>query len=259
MGSFTVGSLFAGIGGFDLGLERAGMTVRWQVERDEFCQRVLAKHWPEVPRYGDIRDCGARNLPAVDLICGGFPCQPFSNAGQRRGTDDDRYLWPEMRRVVTGYGRAGSLVRMCLVSSAWRSTRCFLTWKLQVTKHGRLLFRLRPSMPRTGGSGSGSSVTLWRTPGAGWQDQNRPPRVSPTGRTPDGRHIQIGLHHQVRMVEAGFWPTPRASDAIGGGRCYDKPPSRQGGPMLKEQLGRLNPEWVEWLMGFPAGWTDCEP
>lgn len=96
----TVGSLFSGIGGFDLAAERAGMTVEWQVELDDYCNKVLAKHWPTVRRYRDVRDCGAANLAPVDLICGGFPCQPFSVAGKRGGADDDRYLWPEMRRVI---------------------------------------------------------------------------------------------------------------------------------------------------------------
>lgn len=95
-----VGSLFAGIGGFDLGLERAGFEITWQVEIDEWCRKVLKKHWPGVPKYGDIREVGAHNLEPVDLICGGFPCQPFSQAGQRRGEEDNRYLWPEMLRVI---------------------------------------------------------------------------------------------------------------------------------------------------------------
>ena len=96
-----VGSLFSGIGGFDLGLQRAGMEITWQVEIDEYCRRVLEKHWPGVPRFGDIRECGAHNLGPVDLICGGFPCQPFSHAGKRKGKDDDRHLWPEMLRVIS--------------------------------------------------------------------------------------------------------------------------------------------------------------
>ena len=96
----TFGSLFAGIGGIDLGLERAGMTCKWQVEIDPYCQKVLAKHWPNVERFADVRECGSRNLAPVDLICGGFPCQPHSLAGKRRGAADDRNLWPEYLRIV---------------------------------------------------------------------------------------------------------------------------------------------------------------
>ena len=96
----TFGSLFAGIGGFDLGLERAGMVCKWQVEINPFCQKVLAKHWPDVERFADVRECGKHNLAAVDLIAGGFPCQPHSVAGQQRGAEDDRNLWPEYRRII---------------------------------------------------------------------------------------------------------------------------------------------------------------
>ena len=96
----TFGSLFAGIGGLDLGLERAGWTCRWQVERDPFCLRVLAKHWPAVARYGDIVALDPERLEAVDLICGGFPCQPVSVAGKRLAQADARWLWPEFSRIV---------------------------------------------------------------------------------------------------------------------------------------------------------------
>ena len=94
------GSLFAGIGGFDLGLERAGMTCAWQVEIDPFCNKVLEKHWPNVRRYKDVREVGKHNLEPVELICGGFPCQPHSVAGKRKGAADDRNLWPEYLRII---------------------------------------------------------------------------------------------------------------------------------------------------------------
>jgi DNA (cytosine-5)-methyltransferase 1 len=95
------GSLFSGIGGLDLGLERAGMQCRWQVESDSYCQRVLAKHWPGVPRFGDIRLLDTRELERVDLICGGFPCQDVSLAGLGAGLDGERSgLWSEYLRVV---------------------------------------------------------------------------------------------------------------------------------------------------------------
>lgn len=95
-----VGSLFSGIGGLDLGLERAGMKVVWQVEKDPYCQKVLKKHWPEVPCYGDIKEIDFTTLPPVDLICGGFPCQPVSCAGKRQGDKDERWLWPEFYRAI---------------------------------------------------------------------------------------------------------------------------------------------------------------
>ena len=138
------GSLFSGIGGMDLGLERAGMECKWQVEIDDYCQRVLNKHWPDVRRYEDVKEIhgimahseseqrryqsknladgsrregrgqpGSRSIderswqgicptciPSVDLIAGGFPCQPHSVAGKRKGAEDDRNLWPEFIRII---------------------------------------------------------------------------------------------------------------------------------------------------------------
>ena len=95
--------LFSGIGGFSLGLERTGgfRTVAF-CEIDPFCRRVLAKHWPEVPCYDDVRTIPLGAFRGVEVVCGGFPCQPFSRAtaGKRRGVEDDRYLWPEMLRIV---------------------------------------------------------------------------------------------------------------------------------------------------------------
>ena len=105
-----VGSLFSGIGGLDLGLERAGMQVIWQVEKDPYCQKVLKKHWPEVPCYGDIKEIDFTTLPAVDLICGGFPCQPVSCAGKRQGDKDEMWLWPEFYRAVCEAGPRWVLV-----------------------------------------------------------------------------------------------------------------------------------------------------
>jgi DNA (cytosine-5)-methyltransferase 1 len=134
--ALTVGSLFTGVGGFDLGLERAGMRVVWQCEQNEFCQRVLAKHWPDVPCYPDVcalvadtarlREARVRAAPGavgqrtgpgdqpggegralsvpvpyVDVLCGGFPCQDISLAGKGAGLDGARSgLWFEYARII---------------------------------------------------------------------------------------------------------------------------------------------------------------
>lgn len=90
--------LFSGIGGFSLGLERAGMQTVAFCEIDPYCQAVLRKHWPEVPIYDDVR--ALPPIGCVDLVCGGFPCQPFSVAGKRLGAADDRHLWPAMLEVI---------------------------------------------------------------------------------------------------------------------------------------------------------------
>ena len=97
----TFGSLFSGYGGLDLGLERAGLKCSWQVEIDEHARRILTKHWPTVPKFADVKECGKRNLKTVDLLCGGFPCQDISDAGLRVGIEGQRSgLWSEYKRII---------------------------------------------------------------------------------------------------------------------------------------------------------------
>ena len=97
----TFGELFAGIGGFSLGLERAGMTCKWQVEIDPYATAVLKKHWPEVPKHDDVRTFPPQGDYSVDLICGGFPCQDISVAGKGAGLAGARSgLWYEFARII---------------------------------------------------------------------------------------------------------------------------------------------------------------
>lgn len=97
----TVGSLFSGIGGFDLGLERAGMRVLWQCESCEFCRAVLERHWPDVPCHPDARELAGADVAPVDVLCAGWPCPGFSVAGRGEGFDHEGSgLWTEVIRLV---------------------------------------------------------------------------------------------------------------------------------------------------------------
>ena len=93
--------LFSGIGGFSLGLERAGMQTVAFCENDDFCRKVLAKHWPDVTIHNSIEELdGKKYRGSIELVCCGWPCQPWSVAGRRLGSRDDRHLWPEVHRIV---------------------------------------------------------------------------------------------------------------------------------------------------------------
>jgi len=97
---FQHGSLFSGIGGFDLAAEMMGWENVFHCEKDERARMVLKKNFPKVKSYSDIFELDATKYEGIDIITGGFPCQPFSGAGNRKGENDDRYLWPEMLRVI---------------------------------------------------------------------------------------------------------------------------------------------------------------
>lgn len=287
----NVGSLFAGIGGFDLGLERAGMRVAWQVELDPYCRAVLARHFPEAERFEDVRKVGAEKLAPVDLICGGFPCQDLSPpVGEPDSTAPARVFGPSSPGSFASYDPATSSWRTSRPSSpgkasagtARRSAEFSETWPKQgMTRSGRAC-RLESSGHRTCESASGS----WPTPhGMPKRGQRRNPGPSgnelgravlkaeremlPTPTATDARKGYAsapgpknarGRQTLSGAVQAKLWPTPKATPSGPDFARASRPGS--GGDDLptavarqQQAPGQLNPEWVEWLMGFPTGWT----
>lgn len=104
MGQITIGSCFAGVGGFELGLERgiSNSKTVWQIEQNKYCQGILKKHWPDATIYDDIREIDYDKIQTVDIICGGFPCQDISAAGKGKGIEhgDRSGLWRQMHRLI---------------------------------------------------------------------------------------------------------------------------------------------------------------
>jgi len=156
-------------------------------------------------------------------------------------------------RLFSTSSPVGLLAKMLLESSTWNSTLCYLRWKIRVMKSKRLLFQLAPSMPRTDGTGFG----LWRTPhasdGEGGVMEMRP---GTTG------HYKLRDH--VHPKNAKMWPTPTGRDHKDGTAqsCANVEENGLLGRVIHDkdnpQLGSLNPTWVEWLMGYPEGWTDLK-
>jgi len=285
MTTLRVLDLFSGIGGFSLGLERTGAfeTVAF-CEPDPYASEVLKKWWPSVPnirggvvalnsllkmaRISSRRDFPARishslaqapDLPAPVRDSFGHSCEPFA------WYDQQSRSWRTWQR--------------CLVEG-WATFSG--TWPRSGMTRSGIAYRRAPLVPLTKGIGSGS---LPPTPTASQYGSNR--SVSdgasrwPTPTAVDGRRgtgtwrphdTGLALPQAVAMAERGLWPKPCASDARGSsgknrqGRQvqlvdavrFDTPTLAKNSRPLSEQIGgSLNPTWVEWLMGFPLGWTDC--
>jgi DNA (cytosine-5)-methyltransferase 1 len=197
MQPLTFGSLFSGIGGFDLGFQRAGMVCRWQVEIDAACRQVLARHWPDVPRYEDVKNVGDGTLAPVDVICGGFPCQDVSVAGKRAGLAGERSgLWFEFHRILgelhprwavienvpgllsSNGGRDFAAIVSGLVELGYR-----VAWRvLDAQYFGVAQRRRRVFLVASLGTGSAAQV-LFESEGGGWHpapSRASGARVAPT-------------------------------------------------------------------------------
>ncbi len=181
----------------------------------------------------------------------------------RPGSEEARKMTATSGQKCIAYYRksdpVGSLVKMLLGTSRWGSTRCYLTWRAQATPHSRLLFRLSPSMPPIAETGFG----LWPTPKASdWKGSVTAERAAESTR---------GVDLPEEVTRRSLWPSPMRSDGeeYSSNMEYFKKRVKVA-PMLpvivgltweetpEGMLGKLNPQWVEWLMGFPPGWTDLD-
>ena len=276
-------SLFAGVGGFDLGLERAGWTSVGQVEVDRNCLSVLARHWPDVPRWGDVRDVSADELPDADLVSFGSPCQDLSIANTTRHGFDGRRsgLFLEAVRLLKGYvdaGRAPAFavwenVPGALSSSGGRDFAAALDaladvgslvidWRVLDAQHfgsaqrRRRLFvvagfdrRLDPDRPLLLAEGR----TRDGHPGA--LDASRPRTASRTGQRAeaDGQRVFVKARRAATVVDYETWvadgpaPTLNVFDATAGHATV----------LVVTPTGvrRLTPREWERLNGWPDDWT----
>lgn len=264
------GSLFSGGGGFDLAAEKMGWKNIFHCEKDMFCQTILQHYWPDAATYEDIGDFDATPYKGrIDIITGGFPCQPFSAAGKRAGTADDRYLWPAMYRVIREvkprWVVCENVYGLLNWTRDWSSTRCNLIWKVKVTKSHRMYCQLQVSTPRTKGTGSGLSESYLSLPPQGTRkllptptafDGNAPGFSARLRRdeTPDNtsKLTAYVLYNRHKLL-----PTPIASDSNHKRRTENWRGDDLGSRIqdIVGRTGRLNPRFVGEMMGFPPDWT----
>lgn len=300
-----VGSLCQGIGGADLALEAHGHTVAWGAELDPAPASVCAHHWPDVPNHGDITTIDWDAVEPVDILSAGYPCQPFSTAGRRQGTNDDRHLWPAVRHAVASLRpryvflenvRGHLSLGAAIVVADLAALGYVSTWGLLGSSdvggcHRRIRWWLVATDPDGGGRGPVVAAVRERQPDTP-RRRDLTLLPTPTARDHKGRNQRSDSTCLPGAVD--LLPTPTAwlgrRPANGDGdaaRWADPERSRELSDCMAAQSGafgryaaaverwavllgveppaptddknRLAPAFVEWMMGYPAGWiTDLD-
>ena len=240
-----LGSLFSGYGGLDLAVKEVlGAEAIWHVEYEHAASRVLAHHYPHVPNYGDVKLINWADIPPVDILTGGYPCQPFSTAGLRKGANDDRHLWPHFAKAIAAL-RPG----MAILENVVNHLRIGFNDVLRdITQMG---YDVRWGVVRASDAGAPhrrARIFAIAT------DPNNPIRL---------RRIQPGL---------GAWSNPGGRDethsALQWGdfgpavRHWERILNRPAPiPYRVVTPGKpsLEAPWVEWMMGLPEGWVTGAP